>query len=69
MILLLASTDCGCTRAEFTKRPLRPGGDTVQEKVIFAAKDKGNFYKTVRLRLHAGGQDRTMTLIVKETAQ
>ena len=69
MILLLASTDCGCTRAEFTKRPLRPGGDTVQEKVIFAAKDKGNFYKTVRLHLHAGGREQAVELKVRGTVK
>lgn len=68
VVLLSATTDCGCTRAEFPKRPLRPG-DTAQVKVIFAAKDKGNFYKTVRLHLHAGGRDRTAEVRVRGTVK
>ena len=68
VVLLSATTDCGCTRAEFPKRPLRPG-DTAQVKVIFAARDKGNFRKTVRLRLHAGGREQAAALVVKGTVQ
>ena len=68
VVLLSATTDCGCTRAEFPKRPLRPG-DTAQVKVVFAAKDKGNFRKTVRLRLHAGGQEYGEALVVRGTVK
>ena len=68
VVLLSASTDCGCTRAEFPKRPLRPG-DTAQVKVVFAAKDKGNFYKTVRLHLHAGGREQAVELKVRGTVK
>lgn len=64
VVLLSATTDCGCMRAEFPKRPLRPG-DTAQVKVIFAARDEGNFRKTVRLRLHAGGREYTVALVVR----
>ena len=68
VVLLSATTDCGCTRAEFPKRPLRPG-DTTQVKVVFAARDKGNFYKTVRLHLHAGGREYSEALIVRGTVK
>lgn len=68
VVLLSAATDCGCTRAEFAKRPLRPG-DTAQVKVVFAAKDKGNFRKTVRLRLHAGGREYAEALVVRGTVE
>lgn len=68
VVLLSATTDCGCTRAEFPKRPLRPG-ESAQVKVVFAAKDKGNFRKTVRLRFHAGGQEQATALVVKGTVQ
>lgn len=68
VVLLSATTDCGCTRAEFPKRPLRPG-DTAQVKVVFAAKDKGNFRKTVRLRLHAGGREYGEALVVRGTVE
>ena len=68
VVLLSATTDCGCTRAEFPKRPLRPG-ESAQVKVVFAARDKGNFRKTVRLRLHAGGREQATALVVKGTVQ
>lgn len=68
VVLLSATTDCGCTRAEFPKRPLRPG-ESAQVKVVFAAKDKGNFRKTVRLRLHAGGREYGKALVVRGTVE
>lgn len=68
VVLLSATTDCGCTRAEFPKRPLRPG-ESAQVKVVFAAKDKGNFRKTVRLRLHAGGREQAVELKVRGTVK
>ena len=68
VVLLSATTDCGCTRAEFPKRPLRPG-DTAEVKVVFAARDKGNFRKTVRLRLHAGGREYGKALVVRGTVE
>ena len=68
VVLLSATTDCGCTWAEFPKRPLRPG-QSAQVKVVFAAKDKGNFRKTVRLRLNAGGREQAASLVVKGTVQ
>lgn len=64
VVLLSATTDCGCTWAEFPKRPLRPG-QSAQVKVLFAAKDRGNFRKTVRLRLNAGGRERIVELTVR----
>lgn len=68
VVLLSATTDCGCTRAEFPKRPLRPG-DMAEVKVVFAAKDKGNFYKTMRLRLHTGGREQAVELKVRGTVK
>lgn len=68
VVLLSATTDCGCTWAEFPKRPLRPG-QSAQVKVVFAAKDKGNFRKTVRLRLNAGGREQSASLVVRGTVE
>lgn len=69
VVLLSATTDCGCTWAELPKHPLRDG-ESAQVKVIFAAsKDRGYFHKTVLLRLHAGGGERTVKLIVKGTVE
>lgn len=68
VVLLSATTDCGCTRAEFPKRPLRPG-DTAEVKVVFAARDKGNFRKTVRLHLHTGGREQATEVRVRGTVK
>lgn len=69
VVLLSATTDCGCTRAEFAKRPLRDG-ESAPVKVVFAAsKDRGYFRKTVLLQLHAGGGERIVELIVRGTVE
>ena len=68
VVLLSGSSNCGCTWAEFAKRPLRPG-DTARGKVIFVAKDKGNFHKAVRLLLNAGGREYSVLLIVQGTVR
>lgn len=69
VVLLSATTDCGCTWAELPKRPLR-AGQSAPVKVVFAAsKDRGYFHKTVLLRLHAGGGAHTVKLIVKGTVE
>ena len=68
VMLLPATTDCGCTRAEFPKRSLCPG-DTTQVKVIFVAKDRGNFRKTVHLRHNTGGRKQAAALVVRGTVK
>ena len=37
-------TSCGCTKAEYGKEPVRPGG-TLELKVIYNAEDKGRFVR------------------------
>ena len=64
VVVLSAVTDCGCTWAEYPKQPLLPD-ETGLVKVFFAARDKGNFYKTVRLRLNSGGRGCSEALTVR----
>ena len=68
VVLFSATADCGCTWVEFPNRPLR-AGETAQVKVVFAAKDKGNFRKTVRLCLNAGGCEQSASLVVRGTVE
>ena len=39
-------TSCGCTKVEYSKEPVRPGG-TLEVKVFYEAEDAGYFKKTV----------------------
>ena len=41
-------TSCGCTKAEYSKEPVRPG-ETLELKVIYNAEDKGYFRKSLRV--------------------
>lgn len=68
VVVLSAATNCECTHAEYPGRPLQDG-ESAQVKVLFEAKTRGVFYKTVRLRLYVGGRDRTVELKVKGTVQ
>lgn len=68
VVVLSAATNCECTRAEYPGQPLQDG-ESAQVKVLFEAKTRGVFYKTVRLRLYVGGRDRTVELKVKGTVQ
>lgn len=68
VVVLSAKTNCECTRAEYPGRPLQDG-ESAQVKVLFEAKTRGVFYKTVHLRLHAGGRERTAELRVRGTVE
>ena len=39
-------TSCGCTKVEYSKEPVRPGG-TLEVKVLYEAEDTGFFNKMV----------------------
>ena len=57
------TTSCGCTKVEYSKEPVRPGG-TLEMKVIYEADNVGRFSKAINvycntdnspLRLHVKG--------------
>lgn len=48
LVLLEATTDCGCTETVFSHEPL-PAGKSTWVEVRFAPTDKGTFSKTIRL--------------------
>ena len=57
-------TSCGCTRVEYSQRPLRPGEETTL-LIVYEADEAGHFHKTVDvycntadapLRIHVSGE-------------
>ena len=47
-----AVTSCSCTKVEYSKEPVRPGG-TLEVKVIYEAEEAGHFNKTVTIYCNA----------------
>ena len=45
-------TSCGCTKAEYSKEPVRPGG-TLEVKVIYEADEPGRFNKSITVYCNA----------------
>ena len=48
LVVYDVTTSCGCTKAEYGKEPVRPGG-ILELKVIYNAEDKGYFSKSLRV--------------------
>lgn len=63
VVFVSASTNCGCTKAAYPKKPLRKGGTGTIE-VTFEAKDKGVFDKKVKVTYNAGGSTYTLELTI-----
>lgn len=57
---------CGCTRVEYSKEPVRPGG-TLELKVTYAAEHAGFFHKT--LTVYCNTEDSPLRLAVKGNAE
>ncbi len=64
VVVLSAVTNCDCTQADVPRRPLAAGAEDAVT-VRFTAKERGYFRKTLRVRLHVGGTERTSTLVVR----
>ena len=59
-------TSCGCTKAEYSKEPIRPG-ETLDLKVIYNAEDKGRFRKS--LKIYCNTEESPLKLSVSGTAE
>lgn len=55
-------TSCGCTKVEYSKEPVRPGG-TMEVKVIYEADEPGRFNKNVTVYCNA--KDSPLQLTIK----
>ena len=54
-------TSCGCTKVEYSKEPVRPGG-TLEVKVTYEAEDAGYFKKTVTVYCNAEASPLRLTV-------
>ena len=59
-------TSCGCTKVEYSKEPVRPGG-TLEVKVTYEAEQAEYFNKTITVYCNA--EDFPLRLTVKGTAR
>ena len=59
-------TSCGCTKVEYSKEPVRPGG-TLEVKVIYEAEQAEHFNKTVTVYCNA--ENSPLRLTVKGNAK
>ena len=48
LVVYDVATSCGCTQAEYSKEPIRPG-DTLELKAVYNAEEKGRFRKSLRV--------------------
>ena len=60
------TTSCGCTKVEYSKEPIRPGG-TLKVKVIYEAEQKGYVNKSVKV--YCNTKDSPVRLTVKREAE
>lgn len=60
------TTSCGCTKVEYSKEPIRPGG-TLKVKVIYEAEQKGYVNKSVKV--YCNTKDSPVRLTVKGEAE
>ena len=61
LVVYDVTTSCGCTKAEYSKEPVRPG-DALDLKVIYDAEDKGRFRKN--LTVYCNAEDSPLKLTV-----
>lgn len=52
---------CGCTAADYTKTPVKPG-DSAYIKATYNAAASGSFSKTISVRLNEGEAPRVLTI-------
>ena len=66
LVIYDVTTSCGCTKAEYSKEPVRPG-ETLDLKVIYNAEDKGRFRKS--LRVYCNAEEAPLKLTVMGTIE
>ena len=66
LVIYDVTTSCGCTKAEYSKEPVRPG-DALDLKVIYNAEDKGRFRKN--LRVYCNAEEAPLKLAIMGTVE
>ena len=54
-------TSCGCTKVEYGKEPVRPGG-TLEVKVVYEADEPGRFNKSITVYCNAKESSLQLTI-------
>ena len=62
LVVYDVTTSCGCTKAEYSKEPVRPG-ETLDLKVIYNAEDKGRFRKSLRVYCNVEDSPSNLTVV------
>ena len=62
LVVYDVTTSCDCTKAEYSKEPVRPG-DALDLKVIYKAEDKGRFRKSLRVYCNAEESPLKLTVV------
>ena len=60
------TTSCGCTKVEYSKEPVRPGG-TLELKVSYEAEESGFFNKM--LTVYSNAENSPLRLMVRGSAE
>ena len=63
VVILSAATNCECTKADYSGKPLRKG-DKSSLKVSFEARERGYFRKNIQVKYNADGVGRTRVVTV-----
>ena len=64
VVILSASTNCECTKASWSRKPLHRGEKSAVT-VPFEAREKGYFRKNITVRYTTGGSTSTLRLTVR----
>lgn len=67
LVILSATASCGCTRPDYTEKPVKPGKSSTITVRYNPAGTRGEFEKTVTVRTNVKGRKGKQTLTVKGT--
>ena len=62
LVIYDVTTSCGCTKAEYSREPVRPG-DTLDLKVVYHAEDKGRFRKSLTVYCNMDDSPLKLTVV------
>ena len=62
LVVYDVTTSCGCTKAEYSREPVRPG-DTLDLKVVYHAEDKGRFRKSLTVYCNMDDSPLKLTVV------
>lgn len=64
LVILDAKATCGCTRPEYPKNPIKPGGKGKIKVTFLPAGRPGEFNKKINLKTNCKGKQKRVTLSI-----